>query len=97
MLGNYMNQHFGQQQKAIEGVNDALSGAAKQWGAAAQFDANRQHQRAMNDNDNQTSLEIARLGVERERERSGLLRGLLSGVTGTSGFHVDGKGKHTRY
>jgi len=97
MLGNYMNQHFGQQQKAIEGVNDAMSDAAKQWGAAAQFDANRQHQQAMNDNDNQTSLEIARLGVERERERSGLLRGLLSGVTGMSGFQVDGKGKHTRY
>lgn len=95
MLGNYMGQHFGQQQKAIDSVNDAMSDAAKQWGAAAQFDANRQHQESMNDNNNQTAIEIARLGVQKEQARSGLLAGLLRGLTGQSGFRVDGQGNHS--
>lgn len=96
-LSQAYGQHFGQQQKALDSVNNAMSNAAGQWHDAYQMDASRAHQQSMQNDLLNAGIQMKQMDLQRDREKSGLLRGLLSGISGNSGFTIDGKGNFNRY
>lgn len=71
--------HFGQQADAIKSVNDATSNATRQWHDANQRGADRDQQMALSHNAMNTALQMKQMEVNRDREKYGVLSGLLSG------------------
>lgn len=71
--------HFGTQNSAASRINDVMSGAAQQWSDAAQKSADRSQQMALSNNAMQTALQMKKMEVDRDREKYGLLSGLLGG------------------
>jgi len=89
------DQHFGQHNDMVKGVNDAMSGAAKQWSDAAQFGQSRQHQMALQNNALNAGLQMKQMEMNRDAQKYNVLGGLLRSATGMSGFRIDGKGRHS--
>jgi hypothetical protein len=96
-FGPLFSQHFGKQDEAIKGVNSAMSQASRQWSDANQFNASRQHERSMQTDLLNAGIQMKQMDLQKERERSGLLRGLLSSAGVKSGFTIDGKGRYSRH
>jgi hypothetical protein len=88
-------QHFGHHNDMVKGVNDAMSGAAKQWSDAAQFGQSRQHQMALQNNALNAGLQMKKMEMDRDAQKYNVLGGLLRSATGMSGFRIDGKGRRS--
>lgn len=79
--------------------NDAMSAFAREnerASQAAQDDADRQHQQAMQQQRLNAQMQMQQQERQGQREKYGLLSGLIGKATGTSGFHVDGRGNYSR-
>ena len=59
--------------------------------------AGRSHEMAMQGQRLNAGLAAQQMDLQKQREKYGVLGGLVSKITGTSGISIDGRGNHSRY
>lgn len=69
--------HFGQMNDAVNQINQASTAAASQWNDATQKNADREQQMALSNNAMNTALQMKKMEVDRDRQKYGVLAGLL--------------------
>lgn len=59
--------------------------------------AGQGHEMAMQGQRLNAGLAAQRMDLQKQREKYGVLGGLVGKITGTSGVSIDGRGNHSRY
>ena len=96
-FGPLFSRHFTAQEEGVRGVNSAMSQASKQWSDAHQLGASRQHEQSMQKDLLNAGIQMKQMELQKDRERAGLLRGLISSAGGGSGFTIDQHGNYSRH
>lgn len=94
MFGPY--QQFQHLQGMAEDTMSTIGRANAMNANAAQAAADRAHEQAMQQQRLNAQMQMQQAERQGQREKYGLLSGLIGKATGTSGFHVDGRGNYSR-